>query len=368
MLHELRSRGGRRRRGGRRGAGPAGRRGRGRPAAGRRRQRRRTSGSRSACATSTRPVAVAADGAWTGASRPRWRYAGDSGTEPARAEVTVRFVPRRRRRGRPSPGSGEPDAGRLPVWLAGPVVGRAVTRRLVVVLGAGRARPERGATATGGSRSTRGRRRAPGAAVLAGRLVVEVPGSSAALDRAMDAEPGTPAASRPSPRRSTARLTPTRRSTSSSTRTSSTGCGRPGPRSCSATRLSTSPPRPRASDDRAVAARGLRRLRRPARRRPAGHHRRPARSSARCAATGSPRRCPGQAEFDTGTTHLGATYESAWLACVLLADRGGERALVGFYDAVASRRSARDGPAAGLRAQRGRADPDWQQRLKELSG
>ena len=51
---------------------------------------------------------------------------------------------------------------------------------------------------------------------------------------------------------------------------------------------------------------------------------------------GAPRSLPGADEFDTATTHLGASYESAWLACRLLARRGGERALVRFYEAVDS--------------------------------
>ena len=46
---------------------------------------------------------------------------------------------------------------------------------------------------------------------------------------------------------------------------------------------------------------------------------------------GPPETLPGSAEFDTTTTHLGATYESAWLACRLLADRGGQEALVRLY-------------------------------------
>ena len=33
----------------------------------------------------------------------------------------------------------------------------------------------------------------------------------------------------------------------------------------------------------------------------------------------------------TRTTHLGASYEAAWIACVLLADRSGERRLTRFY-------------------------------------
>jgi hypothetical protein len=46
---------------------------------------------------------------------------------------------------------------------------------------------------------------------------------------------------------------------------------------------------------------------------------------------GPPRALPGAAEFDTRTVDLGATYESAWLACRLLAQDGGEDALVSFY-------------------------------------
>jgi hypothetical protein len=49
---------------------------------------------------------------------------------------------------------------------------------------------------------------------------------------------------------------------------------------------------------------------------------------------GPPEHLPGPAEFDTATSHLGASYESAWLACRLLADGGGQNALVAFYRAV----------------------------------
>ena len=54
---------------------------------------------------------------------------------------------------------------------------------------------------------------------------------------------------------------------------------------------------------------------------------------------GVPDHLPGPDEFATGATHLGATYESAWLACVLLAESGGEQALVDLYDDVADGRS-----------------------------
>jgi hypothetical protein len=61
---------------------------------------------------------------------------------------------------------------------------------------------------------------------------------------------------------------------------------------------------------------------------------------------GPPRHLPGEAELAAGAPHLEARYESAWLACRLLADRGGAAALVSFYRAVDS-----SGPvAAELRA------------------
>jgi len=83
---------------------------------------------------------------------------------------------------------------------------------------------------------------------------------------------------------------------------------------------------------------------------------------------GVPQALPGPAEFDTSTTHLGATYESAWLACVVLADTRGERALVSLYDDVASGR-----PLGGaLRRWFGLTDDQftrrWQRRLSDLAG
>jgi hypothetical protein len=61
---------------------------------------------------------------------------------------------------------------------------------------------------------------------------------------------------------------------------------------------------------------------------------------------GPPETLPGSVEFDTTTTHLGATYESAWLACRLLADRAGQAALVRLYMDV------RDGASIGSALQR----------------
>ena len=49
---------------------------------------------------------------------------------------------------------------------------------------------------------------------------------------------------------------------------------------------------------------------------------------------GAPDHLPGPEEFDTRATHLGASYESAWLVCRVLAGIGGEELLVRLYDRV----------------------------------
>jgi len=49
---------------------------------------------------------------------------------------------------------------------------------------------------------------------------------------------------------------------------------------------------------------------------------------------GVPRHLPGRAELAAGAPHLEARYESAWLACRLLAREGGTDALVGLYGAL----------------------------------
>jgi hypothetical protein len=50
--------------------------------------------------------------------------------------------------------------------------------------------------------------------------------------------------------------------------------------------------------------------------------------------SGPPTHLPGSAEFDPRNKALGASYEAAWLACRLLADRYGERRLIRFYRAA----------------------------------
>lgn len=49
--------------------------------------------------------------------------------------------------------------------------------------------------------------------------------------------------------------------------------------------------------------------------------------------SGAPAHLPGRREFDPHNVALGASYESAWLACRLLGERYGERRLIAFYRA-----------------------------------
>ncbi|MDN5744531.1 MAG: basic secretory family protein [Nocardioidaceae bacterium] len=49
---------------------------------------------------------------------------------------------------------------------------------------------------------------------------------------------------------------------------------------------------------------------------------------------GAPKDLPDDAEFDTAATHLGTVYEAAWQVTMTLADRGGEAALIDFYRSV----------------------------------
>ena len=83
---------------------------------------------------------------------------------------------------------------------------------------------------------------------------------------------------------------------------------------------------------------------------------------------GTPRELPTDEQFNTSTTHLGASYEAAWLACRTLAERGSEAELVAYYDAVKGggspgvelKRIFSFAPESFLRS--------WQRRLQDLAG
>ncbi len=84
-------------------------------------------------------------------------------------------------------------------------------------------------------------------------------------------------------------------------------------------------------------------------------------------ADGAPDNLPGQPEFDQADSHLGAAYESAWVACLVLADAGGQDALVRLYEQV-SRGGDLD---AQLRQLFGLTEAEltaqWRQRLQDLA-
>ncbi|MFC5728378.1 MULTISPECIES: hypothetical protein [Nocardioides] len=83
---------------------------------------------------------------------------------------------------------------------------------------------------------------------------------------------------------------------------------------------------------------------------------------------GLPGALPSATDFDTGSSHLGAAYEAAWLVCVTLAERSGGAALVGLYDAVLGGASL----DAELRTRFGWSEADltaaWRARLAVAAG
>jgi len=86
---------------------------------------------------------------------------------------------------------------------------------------------------------------------------------------------------------------------------------------------------------------------------------------------GPPASLPGEDRFDTRTTHLGAAYEAAWIACVLLAERSGERRLTRFYAELRQGLRQGDDAAGEFRRTFGLTLPaftrQWQAALADLA-
>lgn len=286
---------------------------------------------------------VDADGTWSAAVAVTWRYVGFD-EAAARTEVTVRF--REVGDAVVLDGIGAEEL-RTPVWMSGPVQVRRTPRTLVVV--ADQALPlARFAALTARAVPVVSR-------VLPDwrpRLVVEVPSDGTALERALGVDPGYYA--------QIAAVT--------GSSDGSTAPGSPvhvyvnpdvfdglGPRGQEvvidheATHVAGNGPSSRAptwliegfADFVALRDTDL-----------------PLSKTAGQIATqvrrnGAPDALPGPADFDPNRPHLGAVYESAWLACVTLAERGGAAALTRFYTDV----SAGDAVDAALRD-----DFDWSER------
>jgi hypothetical protein len=83
---------------------------------------------------------------------------------------------------------------------------------------------------------------------------------------------------------------------------------------------------------------------------------------------GLPKALPSAEELGTTVDDLDARYEIAWLACQVLADTAGERALVAMYDAVDS--GVPLGRALRVHADMTEAElvEAWRARLAELAG
>jgi hypothetical protein len=277
--------------------------------------------------------ALAPDGSWTAAVDATWRFAGFDDA-PARAEVTLRFVDAGDRVAL----TGVGDVGnRAPLWLSAPLQVRRTAGTLVMAAGSAAQADAYARRATAAVPVVR--------RVLSDwrpRLVVEVPGSAAALDRALAADPGRYA--------NIAAVTTTVDGSVDPDApvhvfVNPDVFGRLEPRgaqvvmSHEAVHVATDA----ATSDLPlwllegfadyVALRDLDL---------------PLSTTAgqvidQVRRDGPPDHLPGSAEFDTTTTQLGAAYESAWLACRLLAQTGGEGALLRLYRLVDGGRAL--GPA-----------------------
>jgi hypothetical protein len=268
--------------------------------------------------------AVAPDGAFAADVQAAWRFAGFD-RRPVTMEVRVRFAPHDGRWGIVGLGGG---GRRSPLWLTGPVEVRRSRGTLVVVQG----------SAAEADRMARLARAAVPQVhrVLPGwqpRLVVEVPATQQGLEAALHADPGQYAgiaAVTTSVDGSRSRRAPTHVFVNPQAFLPLRPDGAQVVLTHEATHVATdaaSSPAPIWLVEGFADYVALRAQRIPLRD-----------SAARIIAlvrrSGAPAHLPGEAELAAGASHLEARYESAWLACRLIADTRGQAALVSFYRAV----------------------------------
>ena len=282
---------------------------------------------------------VASDGSWAADVATTWRFAGFD-PRPEHAEVRVRFA--RAGGDLRIAGIGGGDR-RTPVWLSGPLQVRRTATSMVLVAGTSRHADVVAALARRAVPQVR--RVLP---AWPGGLVVEAPASQGALEAALGADPGqydgiaavttTPDGSRSRRAPSHVFLNPQVFDplrpqgaqvvvTHEATHVATDAANSPAPIwlvegfadyvALSSQRLPLS----------TTAARIIALVRR----------------------EGAPGHLPGTAQFAAGASQLEARYESAWLACRLLAQDGGPDALVAFYRAMDARRGARARAASPLR-------------------
>ncbi len=272
--------------------------------------------------------ALSDDGAWEAAVDATWEFAGFD-QAPARAEVLFRFVATGGKVALASIGGGD---RRSPIWLSGPLQVRRTATALVMAAGSPAA-ADRYARRAGAAVPVVRR-------VLTGwrpQLVVEVPASAAGLDRALDAEPGeyaNIAAVTSTVDGSLAPDAPVHVFVNPDVFARLKPQGAQVVMSHEAVHVATDAalsPMPLWLLEGFADYVALRDVDLPLST-TAGQIIKQVRRN------GPPAALPGAAEFDTATPHLGAAYEAAWLACGVLAEAGGEQALVHFYDEVSAGR------------------------------
>jgi hypothetical protein len=301
--------------------------------------------------------ALAPDGSWSAAVDATWAFAGFDDA-PARAEVTVRFVDDGERVALTGVAG---DEHRAPLWLSAPVQVRRTAGTLVL------------AAAPAAQADAYARRAAAAVPVVRRvlpdwrpRLVVEVPASAAALDRALAAEPGryaNIAAVTTTVDGSLDPDAPVHVFVNPDVFRRLEPQGAQVVMSHEAVHVATDA----ATSDTPLwllegfadyvalrdvdlpisttAGQVIKQVRR----------------------HGPPDHLPGGAEFDTTTTQLGAAYESAWLACRLLARTGGERALVRLYRMVDGGRELAPSLRATFGLSPGGLTRAWRRSLSDLA-
>jgi hypothetical protein len=83
---------------------------------------------------------------------------------------------------------------------------------------------------------------------------------------------------------------------------------------------------------------------------------------------GVPAHLPGKVEFDTANTALGASYESAWLACRLIGQQYGEAKMLAFYRMAQHDSSTARAFHEVLGTDQQAFTKDWQDYLRRLAG
>jgi hypothetical protein len=298
------------------------------------------------------------EGAWTAAVDMTWRFSGFD-REPVREEVLVAFDAT-------GPGATVTGIGggdrRTPLWLTAPLEVRRNAESLVLVAGSAEDADRYAGQAAAAVPAVR--------AVLPawpGGLVVEVPGSAEALDAMLAADPGTYADIAAVSATVDGNLTPTSPAHVFVNPELYRELGLVGEQvvmTHEATHIATEAPVTSGMPlwllegfADYVALRGT----------DLPMSKAAGQIIAQVRADGVPDALPGPAEFDATATHLGAAYEAAWLACLVVEDLAGEEALVRVYDDVRRGRAV----GAALRSSAGIDEAEltgrWRDRLETLA-